>query len=56
MKMILPLVGLCLELVVAKNKYLSLVAFDGGGIKGIISATFIDNIEKFAYDYIVNVK
>ena len=38
------------------KKLLSLLAIDGGGIKGIIPATCIDHMEEFAYDYVVNVK
>ena len=40
-------------LIKAQEKSYNILSFDGGAIKGVISANCLLNIEKYAYDYAV---
>ena len=40
-----------LGLSAAADEYYNILSIDGGGIKGIIPATCLEKVEKYAYDY-----
>jgi patatin-like phospholipase/acyl hydrolase len=52
--MLLSIIGMLLSSTRASENYFNILAIDGGGIRGLISAKVIENIETMAWDYAVS--
>ena len=53
LKLSIFILGVAAQKKVDNKKYYNILAIDGGGIRGLIPATALQYMEKYAYEYCV---